>query len=370
MLSAPDRSVPDPAQREAFVGRLFGALIGAMELFTIYFGYRLGFYDVLREGHSFTAPELAYRTHTDRRQVLEWLEQQAAAGILEVVDVSAEADDCRFWLPAAHAEVLTDERSLSYLLPFARFAVGLAQPMDLLIDSFRTGKGVQWADFGADMREGQAAQNRPAFERTLGTDWLPAIPEIDARLRADGPARVADIACGAGWSTLAIARAYPNTRVDGYDLDGPSIELARASLALEPVAMTERVSFSEADIADPDLAGSYDLVTIFEALHDMTKPVAALTTIRQLLAPGGSLFIVDERSEDTFIAPAPEMERLFYGFSVLCCLPAGLVDEGSAGTGTVLRTATLERYAREAGFGTVEVLPIEHDAFRFYRLRP
>ena len=91
----------------------------------------------------------------------------------------------------------------------------------------------------------------------------------------------------------------------------------------------------------------------------MTKPVAALTAIRKLLAPGGSLFIVDERTEDAFIAPAPQLERLFYGFSVLCCLPAGLVDEGSAGTGAVLRTATLERYAREAGFGTVEVLAID-----------
>lgn len=370
MLSTPDGPVPDPVQKEAFVGRIFEALIGALELFTIYIGHRLGFYDALRDERSFTAPQMAVRTLTDRRQVLEWLEQQAAAGILMVEDASAEPDDRRFWLPAAHAEVLTDERSLSYLLPFASFAVGLAQPMDLLIESFRTGKGVPWADYGADMREGQAAQNRPAFERSLGTDWLPAVPEIDARLRADRPARVADIACGAGWSTIAIARAYTNARVDGFDLDGPSIDLARANLAIEPVALTQRVSFMEADIGDPALAGSYDLVTIFEALHDMTKPVAALTAIRRLLAPGGSLFIVDERTEDTFIAPAPQMERLFYGFSVLCCLPAGLVDEGSAGTGTLLRSATLERYAREAGFGTVEVLAIEHDSFRFYLLRP
>ncbi len=369
MTPIPDRTVVDPDRREAFVGRLFAALIGTFELFSIYLGHRLGFYEALRGGRSVTSPGLAGQTQTDERQVREWLEQQAAAGILEVEDAAAEPDVRRFWLSAAHAEVLTDERSLFYLLPFARFAAGMARPMDLVIESFRSGKGVAWADYGVDFREGQAAQNRPAFEHLLGSEWLPAVPAINDRLRSDPPARVADVACGAGWSTVAIAGAYPNATVEGFDLDGPSIELARANLATERPTLTERISFREADISDPALAGTYDLVTIFEALHDMTKPVEALAAIRRMLVPGGSVFIGDERTEAAFTAPASDLERLFYGFSVLCCLPAGLVDDSNAGTGTVLRASTLERYAREAGYASVEILPIDHDSFRFYRLQ-
>ena len=370
MLSTPDLTAVDAERRDAFADRMTASLLGSMELLTIYIGHRLGFYHALQPGASITAPELADRTNTDPRQVREWLEQQAAFAILEVEDTSAEPDDRRFRLPAAHAEVLTNERSLFYLLPFAQFSVGLVRPIDLVIDSFRTGKGVSWAAFGGDMREGQAAQNRPAFEHLLGPEWLGAVPEVDARLRADPGARVADFACGAGWSTIAIARAYPKATVDGIDLDGPSLDLARDNLAAEAPAVVERVSFKEADIADPALAASYDLVTVLEALHDLTKPVEALANIRRLLAPGGSVFVADERTEDAFTAPASDTERLFYGFSVLCCLPAGLVDEGSAGTGTVFRAATLERYAREAGFASIDILPIEHESFRVYRLRP
>jgi SAM-dependent methyltransferase len=370
MIPTPDLSVVDEERRDVFADRMFGSMLGTLNLLTIYVGHRLGFYDALRDGSFVTSAELAQRTRTDTRQVREWLEQQAAFGILDVEDASARPEERRFHLPAAHAEVLTDEHSLFYLLPFARYAVGLSQPMERLIESFRTGAGVPWAAHGADMREGQAAGNRPAFERLLGTEWLGAVPEIDSRLRADPPARVADFACGAGWSTIAIARAYPKVSVDGIDLDGPALVLARANLEGEPAAIAQRVSFQEADIADPALAASYDLVTIFEALHDLTRPVEALTNIRRLLAADGSVFVGDERTEDVFVAPAPDLERLFYGFSVLCCLPAGLVDEGSAGTGTVFRAATLERYAREAGFSVVDILPIDHDSFRFYRLRP
>jgi 2-polyprenyl-3-methyl-5-hydroxy-6-metoxy-1,4-benzoquinol methylase len=364
------RSAVDPEQRDAFAGRMTASLLGTMEMFTIYVGHRLGFYDVLQDGRAITAPELAERSRTEPRQTREWLEQQAAFGILDIDDASDAPDDRRFSLPAAHAEVLTDERSLFHLRPFAQFAVGMARPLDQLVESFRTGSGVPWSDYGADMREGQAAQNRPAFEHLLGPEWLGAVPDIDSRLRTDPPARVADFACGAGWSTIAIASAYPKAHVDGIDLDGPSLDLARKNLGAETRDVAARVSFREADIADTALASSYDLVTILEALHDLTKPVEALANIRRLLAPGGSVFIADERTEDAFTAPASDTEKLFYGFSVLCCLPAGLVDEGSAGTGTVFRAATLERYARGAGFGTVDILPIEHDSFRFYRLRP
>jgi 2-polyprenyl-3-methyl-5-hydroxy-6-metoxy-1,4-benzoquinol methylase len=179
---------------------------------------------------------------------------------------------------------------------------------------------------------------------------------------------VADIACGAGWSSIAIALAYPAAEVDGFDLDALSIELARRNAAAAGVA--DRVRFHLRDAADADLAGGYDLVLICEALHDLSRPVEALRTMRRLANETGAVLVVDERVAETFTAPGDDLERLFYGFSVLCCLPAGMAEQPSAATGTVLRPTTLRRYAREAGFRDAEVLPIEHDLFRLYRLIP
>lgn len=124
------------------------------------------------------------------------------------------------------------------------------------------------------------------------------------------------------------------------------------------------------DAGDPALTGRYDLVTIFESLHDMSRPVEVLAKARGLLAPGGSVLVMDERVAEEFAAPGDAIERLMYGFSVLCCLPVGLADRPSAATGTVMRPATLRRYAEEAGLARVEILPIEHEMFRFYRLCP
>jgi 2-polyprenyl-3-methyl-5-hydroxy-6-metoxy-1,4-benzoquinol methylase len=157
-------------------------------------------------------------------------------------------------------------------------------------------------------------------------------------------------------------------QVDGYDLDAPSIELARTNAAEHGVA--DRVSFQVRDVADPALAGQYDLVMGFEMLHDLSQPVEALRVMRGLLAEGGAVIIMDERVAERFTAPGDDVERLFYGFSTLCCLPAGMADQPSAATGTVMRPDTLRRYALEAGFRDVEVLPIEHDQFRFYRPIP
>jgi 2-polyprenyl-3-methyl-5-hydroxy-6-metoxy-1,4-benzoquinol methylase len=210
--------------------------------------------------------------------------------------------------------------------------------------------------------------NRPLFVNLLGSEWLPAVPDVHARLQANPPARVADVGCGAGWSSIAIARAYPKVLVDGLDLDGLSIDLARTSADEE--GLSGRVTFAVRDASDPGLAGSYDLVTAFETVHDMARPVDALRAMRGLVADGGAVIVADEKVGERFAAPGDEIERLNYGFSVLHCLPVSLVEQPSAGTGMVMRPDTLRRYADEAGFREVESLPIEHDLWRFYRLRP
>jgi SAM-dependent methyltransferase len=357
----------DATARDALAERLFGAALGAYELLTIHLGDRLGYYRALAEEGDSTSAELAAATGTQERLAREWLEQQAVAGILEVDDVEAEAADRRYRIPAGHAEVLVDRESLAHLTPLARLGVSMAQTLPAVEEAFRTGGGVGWEEYGDLGREAQADANRPVFANLLGSEWLPAVPDVHARLQADPPARVADVACGAGWSSIAIARAYPKVTVDGFDLDAASVELAKANLAGTEVA--DRVTFQLRDAGDPELAGSYQLVTVFEALHDMSRPVEVLRVLRGLAAEDGAVIVMDERVADAFTAPGDEVERLMYTYSVLCCLPVGLADTPSAGTGTVMRVDTLRRYAAEAGFTDVDVLPIEHETFRFYRLR-
>jgi SAM-dependent methyltransferase len=362
------RTADAAGRRDALTSRLMDAMLGLMDLSAVYIGDRLGLYRALQRQGPATSVELAARTGVHERYAREWLEQQAVTGLLDVDDPARAAEARRYALPAGHDEVLAAPDSLATMLPFAQFGVGVNQAMPALLEAFRTGGGVSWAAFGTELREAQAAQNRPPFLTLLGSEWLPAIPDLHARLAADPPARVADVACGAGWSAIGIARAYPKARVDGLDLDAPSIELAQANVAAAGLA--DRVTMAVRDAADPVLSGRYDLVTIFEALHDMSRPVEVLRACRQLLAPGGSVLVVDERVADAFVAPGDSVERLMYGFSILCCLATGMADQPSAATGTVMRAGTLGRYVRDAGFGTIEVLPITNDFFRFYRLRP
>ena len=355
----------DVAARDALAERLFGAALGAYELMTVHLGDRLGLYRALREQGEATPAELAAATGTHERYAREWLEQQAVAGILEV-DAGAAPDERRYSLPPGHAEVLIDRESLAHVTPMARFGISFASVLPAVEEAFRTGGGVPWEEYGELGRDAQGDVNRPLFANLLGSEWLPAIPDVHERLLVDPPARVADVACGAGWSSIAIARAYPKVTVDGYDLDEASVELARANLV--GTGVEERVAFHLRDAGDPELAGSYQLVTVFEALHDMSQPVEVLRALRGLVAEDGAVVVMDERVADVFTAPGDEVERLMYTYSVLCCLPVGLADTPSAGTGTVMRTDTLRRYAADAGFAEVDVLPIEHEVFRFYRL--
>lgn len=357
------------AMRDAMAERLLSASLGMFDIFGAYLGDRLGLYRALGDGGPATSQTLAERVGCHERYVREWLEQQAVGGVLHVEDVSADPSARVYTLPAEHAEVLLDRDSLNYMAPIVRLVVGAASPLSAILDAYRTGGGVPYADYGIDLREGQAEMNRPMFLRLLPDEWLPAMADLHARLQqADPPARVADLGCGAGWSSIGIAQGYPNASVHGFDLDQASVDLARANLS--DVGAGTRVSFAVRDAADPAHAGEYDLVTIFEALHDMSNPVGALRAARQLLAPGGTLFIVDENVAESFTAPAGDIERLMYGWSVLHCLAVGMADQPSAATGTVLRPDTVRRFAAEAGFSSVDVLPIEHPFFRFYRLTP
>lgn len=355
-------------QRDALAGRLFQATLGLFDLLAVYLGDQLGLYRALAAAGPVTAPELAEQAGADVRYVREWLEQQAASAILAVEDVDAPAEARRYRLPAGHDEVLLDADSLNCMTGLARLAVGSVSPLPALVEAYRTGSGVPYAAYGADAREGIAAMNRPMFLHLLGSQWLPAIGDLHRRLQANPPARVADVGCGTGWSSIALARAYATVHVDGLDLDSASIATAQANA--EQAGVADRVRFAVRDAADPQLAGQYELVTAFEMLHDLAQPVEALRAMRGLLAEGGSVLIADERVAETFAAPGDELDRFNYGWSILHCLPASRAESPSAATGTVLRPATLRSYAAEAGFREVQVLDIQNDFWRFYRLMP
>jgi 2-polyprenyl-3-methyl-5-hydroxy-6-metoxy-1,4-benzoquinol methylase len=359
-----DGSNPRPADPAAALSeRLFRDTVGALELYTVYLGERLGLYRALDSGGPATSAELAERTGTAERYIREWLEHHAASGLLEVDDAAAAPLTRRYRLPDAYAPVLAHPDDVRYRafhgVEMARAARGLPE----LAEAFRTGTApppLPWAP------EGRPDYNRATFLGLLGTEWLPAIPDVHERLRGEPPARVADLACGAGWSSIAMAQAYPLIEVTGFDLD-PDV-IAAAGRNAGQAGLSGRVRFAVTDASGLAPSGRFDLVTIFEGLHDMARPADALRAARGLLRPEGSVVIADELVEDEFRAPASELERYHYGWSVVSCLPGAMGDPGTAATGAVMRLATLRNYAEQAGFPGVEVLPIQAEGLRFYRL--
>jgi 2-polyprenyl-3-methyl-5-hydroxy-6-metoxy-1,4-benzoquinol methylase len=345
--------------------RLRHDMVCALELYTVYLGERLGLYRALAADGPATSAELAARTGTAERYIREWLEHHAVSGLLEVDDPAADPLTRRYRLPPAYVPVLADHDDTRYRAFNGIEIVRAGRGLPHLVQAFRTGgapPALPWAP------EGRADYNRAEFLNLLGTQWLPAIADVDERLRGEPPARVADLACGTGWSSIAMARAYPLVRVDGFDLDPDAIAAARRNG--EQAGLSGRVAFAVTDASGPGWAGRYDLVTIFEGLHDMSRPVDALRTARGMLGPAGSVIVADERVEDEFTAPASERERYIYGWSVVSCLPGAMGDPRTSATGAVMRTATLRRYALKAGFAAVEVLPLETEDWRFYRLTP
>src|SRR5215470_1961225 len=200
--------------RDALVERIFQAAIATFDLYGVYLGDRLGLYRALSDCGPSTAVELARAAGVHPRYAREWLEQQAASGILGVEQQEAEPDQRRFFLPPGHDEVLLDETSLNFGASLAQSAVACARPIDAIVAAFRTGAGVAFEGYGLDAQQSQARSTRPMFERLLGSEWLPSVSELHERLRTEPPARVADVACGCGWSSIALARAYPKVSVE------------------------------------------------------------------------------------------------------------------------------------------------------------
>jgi SAM-dependent methyltransferase len=348
---------------DEFAERLLGSILGTTEVMSVFLGDRLGWYRNLAKDGPATAPALADRTGTDPRYAREWLEQQAVFGLLTVV--SGDAADTRVYeIPPSVAEVLTDASSLAYLAPVARMFGAVGPVLPQLLDAYRNGGGVSWSELGVDAREAQADQNRSWYEQELG-GALAGVPSVHEALSRPG-CRILDVGCGAGWSGIALARAYPGATVLGVDIDPPTVAMATANA--EAAGLGDRVRFECRDAADLP-AGSFDIAFAFECVHDMPRPVDVLAAVRRALVPGGALVVMDEAVAEEFAPNGDELEQVMYGFSLFVCLPDGLSSSPSVGTGTVMRPSTLRAFGDDAGFAGFEVLPIEgFSFFRFYRL--
>lgn len=348
----------------ALTQRLLESLPSALELLTIELGHRLGLYAALDAHGAATAAELARATGLGERQLREWLDQQAIAGIL----TAADGEDRTYELPAAYRPVLLDSSHPLHGAGLATMFAGVSATFDRVSEGYVRGEGVTFAEFGSAMRHGLEYTYRPGYTHALPL-WMEQLPDISARLDEGGT--ILDLGCGTGWSTIALARRFPNARVVGVDLDDASITEARANAADSGIA--ERVDFVLADAGDQAAlagaaAGRVTLVTVFLALHDMNAPQRALSVAADLLEPGGAILIGDVKVEDEFTAPAGPLDRMFSAFSVLHCLPATLAEGAGHAHGTVLRAPTVAQWSRQAGLASTTRLAVEHPTWSFYRL--
>lgn len=346
--------------------RLFQGMLATQESFVAYLGVKLGIYEALHRGGPATVDQLAARTGLAVRYLREWLEQQATAGLIAVDGPAGSWKSRTYHLPAGHERVLTasgDELSMvsTALLPLGAVAAALPR----LLTAFQDGDGIPAEAYGEDWRAGHGGANRALYTSQLA-GWLRRyLPEIDQRL-AGGPARVADVACGSGWAGIALALAYPRVEVDAVDLDGGAVDQAARNARDRGVA--DRMTFRVADAAV--LAGQpgYDLVCLFDALHELGRPVDALRACRALCHPGGAVLVLDAQVADGWRVPGNEIERFQYATSVLHCLPAALYGDGAEGTGTVLRPATVRQFAADAGFSAIREFDLPDRFHRWYRL--
>jgi SAM-dependent methyltransferase len=332
-----------PAQEDldAFLGRFVMDLGSALAGANIVLGDRLGLYRALAARPGATPAELAKDTGTDERFVREWLCGQAAGGYLEY-DPGTQA----FSMTAAQTFCLADPQSPGYVPGAFQLAASVYKDDTLVQDAFRTGTGVGWHEHHADLFEGTERFFRPGYVANLVEAWLPALDGVESKLLSG--ASVADVGCGHGASTIIMAQAFPRSTFIGFDYHQPSIAKARA--AADAAGVGDRVRFEVADAANYPGTG-YDLVAMFDCLHDMGDPVGASGHVLRSLDASGTWLIVEPRAGDAVEDNLNPVGRIFYSASTLLCVPASRSQEVGLCLGAQAGPARIEAVVREGGFG-------------------
>ena len=328
---------------EMFAGQLATELGAALNAALIDIGDRLGLYRAMADGAALTAAELAGRTGTHERYVREWLNAQAAGGI-----VAYEPAGDIYTLPAEHAFVLADDDSPVNMCGHFQSAVAAMDARGRIADCFRTGEGMGWGEHDAHVCRGTERAFATTYRHQLVAEWLPALDGVVERLEAG--ARVYDVGCGHGASTVLLAEAFPASTFVGVDAHAGSVDVARERAAAAGV--TDRVTFAVGTAQELDGEG-FDLVCFFDALHDMGDPVGAAERAHAVLAPGGTCLVVEPYAEDRIEDNLTPLGRVYYGFSTLLCTPGSLSQPGRAGLGTQAGEAKLSEVLRAGGFTAV-----------------
>jgi SAM-dependent methyltransferase len=333
----------DPTKLQDFVNKAIGDLGGALTAQLVAIGDRLGLYKALVAHGPATSTELAQRSKTNERYLREWLAAQAAAGYLNY-DPTTQ----RYSLGEEQAEALTNEASPAFILGGFQGMTAALKAEAKVADGFRTGRGVGWHEHHPDLFEGTRRFFQPGYAANLVSNWIPSLEGVEERLQAG--AKVADVGCGLGASTMLMARAYPRSEFVGFDYHAPSIERAR-QLAAE-AGLSERMRFEVA--AAKDFPGTgYDLVTFFDCLHDMGDPVGAAAHVHKALAAHGTWMVVEPFAHDRLEDNLNPVGRVFYSVSTFVCTPASMAQEVGLALGAQAGEARLRDVITKGGFRRV-----------------
>lgn len=326
-------------------GRMFDELSVSYGGVMISIGHRLGLYRLLAEAGPLTCQALAAKGDYAERYVREWLGSQVAGRCVDY-DPASET----YHLTPEQAAIFANPASTTFLAPAWQCVAALWAGEERVLEAFRTGAGIAWSDQDQRMICGSAAFYRNGYAASLVQEWLPALPGMVGRLEAG--AEVADIGCGHGYSTLLMAEAFPKSRFTGIDADPGSIAVAQALTAER--GLTDRVSFALCDARElPDK--SYDLVCLFDCLHDMGFPVASALAARRALKPGGTLLAVEPFARDRLEDNISAVGRAFYAASTAVCCAHAISENGTHALGAQAGFAALRNVLNDAGFGSVRV---------------
>ena len=355
-----DPPVLDQAKMEAFVHKVLGDTSATLTTILAVLGDRLGLFKDLAAHGPATSDELASRMGMNERYAREWLGGMASAGYLEY-----EPATRRFTLPPEHAPALAQEGGPVFFGGIYQELPALTGVLDQLTVAFRAGGGVPQSAYSDQMWDGLERFTRIWFENLLTQQWLPAMPDVQAKLERG--AQVADVGCGRGRALIKLAQTFPNSRYMGYDVFGPTIERAMANARAAGVA--DRVRFAQRDVSKglPEL---YDVITTFDVVHDAVDPVGLLRTIRQGLRVDGVYVCLDINCSEKLEENRGPLGALFYGFSVLYCMTTSLAG-GGMGLGTLgFHEPKVRELCAEAGFSSVRRVPLDNPFNNLYEIRP
>jgi ubiquinone/menaquinone biosynthesis C-methylase UbiE len=332
---------------------------GAHRIALAYIADRLGIFRALASAGPATSAELAARTRLNERYLREWAAAMATAGYVDY-----DSDTRTFSLSPEQAAVLADEGGPAFLGGGFQYAQACVRKVPELMDAFRHGGGVPFADFGPEIAEAIARLFAPGYEAAVAAEWIPALGEIHERVQRG--AQVAEVGCGTGQALIPVARAYPNSRFTGFDVDPGSVAKARTRAAESGLA--DRLAFELAAAEHIPGTDHFDLIMAFNCIHDMADPRGALSAIRRALRPDGVFLWAEANASDKIEENTNPLGRLLYATSCMHCMTVSLA-QGGEGLGNVVGISTARELANEAGFAQFERLPVTHTYFQLFALR-